>query len=133
LVLNAAIGDLNAEIIEDNSASEEQKNALVDDQLNNNNQDENKPVLEDERSSEEATAKNTPPAYFGMMELSAINPSNSQSLKANYTVYDKNDVKVAESRDAKKTSYRLPTGQYKVETTLTKIDKATPQQVKLLN
>ena len=117
------IGDLNAELPDENSvASNTENNTANEDPIQQ--QDSDKPVLEGEKSAEER-AKELNPVSFGMMELNAVNPSNQDKLKANYVIYDKDNVKVAESTNAENASYRLPTGQYKVETTLTKIDEAT--------
>lgn len=80
-----------------------------------------KPVLEDEKTPEELVEEPEPIKY-GMLKLSAINPENKDKLKANYVVYDRDDVKVAESSNADNTSFRLPAGKYKVVTTLTRPD-----------
>ncbi len=58
------------------------------------------------------------PIQYGMLSLSSINPDNQKTLRADYVVFDKDDVKVAESKNAENTSYRLPVGEYKVVTTL---------------
>lgn len=71
----------------------------------------------------------TPAVNYGMMLLSAVNANNQQSLKANFVVYDKDNNKVAQSLAASNPSYRLPAGQYKVESTLTRIDEATQKVV----
>ncbi len=83
-----------------------------------------KPVLEDERTAEEIENP-TEPVQFGMLTLSAVNPDNKEQLKANYVVFDKDDVKVAESNNSESATYRLPAGQYKVVTTLTQPDIKT--------
>lgn len=111
------IGDLNAEIIDEKDVS------IVD------TISEAKPVLEDERTAKEALAKDEEPIKFGIMKLRATNPANNQPLKASYSVFDKNNVKVAASKDATDTTYRLPSGQYKVETTLMRTDQATNQNI----
>ncbi len=66
------------------------------------------------------------------MELNAINPNNKQALKASYTVFNQKNIKVAESSNASNASYRLPIGQYKVETTLTRVDDVTKQTIPVL-
>ena len=73
-----------------------------------------KPTLENERKPEDITKK----IEYGMLTLSAVNPENRQKLKANFTVFDKDNKKVAESNNSENSSYRLPVGQYKVVTTL---------------
>jgi len=119
----STIGDLNAEIIDESNDSNQDNIA--------NNETNPKPVLEDERTPEEAINKE-PPVVFGMMEINTVNSSNNQPLKANYTVFDKDNKRIAESNDASSASYRLPSGQYKVETTLMKVDEATNQKVPVL-
>jgi len=124
---NTNIGDLNAEIPEENindQALNEQANPLVEE----NNTPANKPVLEDERSTEEAAAQSDN-TTFGMLQINAINPDNNQPLKATYTVFDQKNTKVAESKNTANASYRLPIGQYKVETTLDRVDEVTNQVI----
>ena len=123
---DSKINDLNAEIIED-EVIEDKEAAIVDTNIQNE-----KPVLENERTVEEIKTEETPSIDFGIMELKAINPLNKQSLKANYSVFDRNNVKVAASKDSENASYRLPVGQYKVETTLMRTDEATNQMVPVL-
>ncbi len=120
------IGDLNAELPNDVSTPIVKKDQSV------TNQEIIKPVLEDERQPEEAITKDEKPITYGMMEINAINPNNSQNLKASYTIFDQKNVKVAESKNVSNASYRLPIGQYKVETTLTRIDEATNQIIPVL-
>ncbi len=110
------IGNLNADLIDDKDET------VVD-----NNSEQNKPVLENERASDTAKTEEQPIINYGMMELKAVNPQNNQSLKATYSVFDNNNVKVAGSKDSTSASYRLPSGQYKVETTLMKTDEITNQ------
>lgn len=55
---------------------------------------------------------------YGMLSLSSINPDNQNQLIADYEIYNKDGVKVAESKRSENTSYRLPTGKYKVISTL---------------
>jgi len=66
---------------------------------------------------------------FGMLQINAINPDNNQPLKATYTVFDQKNTKVAESKNTANASYRLPIGQYKVETTLDRVDEVTNQVI----
>ncbi len=118
---SATIGDLNAEIKDDEYASNTETSPEL-----------NKPILENERTAQEIKAEQAPVIDFGMMELNAINPNNNNALKTNFVVFDKNNTKVAESKDSSSASYRLPTGQYKVETTLMRIDEATNQSIPVL-
>ena len=124
------IGDLNADITENtNIVSNNNENANLENTVNNSTI---KPILEDERTTEEAAEKQLEPVTYGMMEINAVNPNNNQALKASYVVFNQKNVKVAESRNANNASYRLPIGQYKVETTLNKIDEATNQIIPVL-
>ena len=124
------IGDLNAEMPEDkNTVNIDNSESTVD--INTVNENNVKPVLENERTPEEVT-KDLNPITYGMMEINAINPNNNQALKVNYTVFDQKNIKVAESSNATNASYRLPVGQYKVETTLTKVDEATNRVIPVL-
>ena len=124
------IGDLNAEMPEDkNTVNIDNSESTVDANIVTENNV--KPVLENERTAEEVT-KDLNPITYGMMEINAINPNNNQALKVNYTVFDQKNVKVAESSNATNASYRLPVGQYKVETTLTKVDEATNRVIPVL-
>ena len=83
-----------------------------------------KPVLEGEKTVEE-TEKPAEIIQFGMLTLSSVNPENKEQLKANYEIFDKDNVKVAESNNSEGASYRLPVGEYKVVTTLTQEDIKT--------
>ena len=83
-----------------------------------------KPVLEGEKPIEEIE-KPAEVIQFGMLTLSSVNPENKEQLKANYEVFDKDNVKVAESNNSEGASYRLPVGEYKVVTTLTQADIKT--------
>jgi len=132
------IGDLNAEIPEDkdivdtesiDSATTSTENTVTKNSVNENTV---KPILEDERTPEETIAKESKLITYGMMEINAINPNNNQALKVSYTVFDQKNVKVAESNNTSNASYRLPIGQYKVETALTRIDEATNQIIPVL-
>ncbi|MEH6456334.1 MAG: hypothetical protein V7749_08425 [Cocleimonas sp.] len=132
---NSNIGDLNAKIPEETIIAKFEVNEnTIDESTTNviNTENTVQPVLEDERTPEEATNKDLNTITFGMMELNAINPNNKQALKVGYSVFDQNNVKVAESTNASNASYRLPIGQYKVETTLTRIDDATNQVIPVL-
>ena len=115
------ITDLNATLIEDTEPAITEQNTQI-----------NKPILENERAVENTITEDSTAIKFGMMELNALNPKNNQSLKANYSVFDKNNIKVAESQDSTSASYRLPIGQYKVETTLVRTDEVTKQKVPIL-
>ena len=131
---NLNIGDLNAEISEEENVEKPKK---TDNLLNNSieevTQHENnvKPILENERTPQEAIEE-VNPIIYGMMELKAINPINKEALKASYTVFNEKNVKVAQSDNSSIASYRLPIGQYKVETTLNRIDDATNQVIPVL-
>jgi len=114
------IGDLNAEI-SDEIDSENIENVDSD--------GTNKPILEDERTVEEATTKEI---EYGIMELNAVNTDNRQALKVNYTVFSPDNTKVTESINSTDASFRLPAGQYKVETTLTRRDSTTNQIIPVL-
>lgn len=82
----------------------------------------------------EIVEENKPePIQYGMLSLSSINADNQQALKADYVVYDKDEVKVAESKNAENTSYRLPAGEYKVVTTLVNEDKNTGREVPVVS
>lgn len=119
------IGDLNANI-EDEEDDVNNAVSIVD--------TNNIPVLEGERSPEQTKTpeQETPAITYGMMDLNSVNSNNGQKLKANYIITDKNNVKVAESKNVSNISYRLPSGQYKVETTLTRLDTATNQTIPIL-
>ena len=83
-----------------------------------------KPVLEGEKIADEIETE-AEPIKYGILKLRAINPENKEKLNANYVVYDKDDVKVAEISNVDKTSFRLATGKYKVVTSLTQPDENT--------
>lgn len=117
---NTNIGDLNAEI------SEEIDSNNVE---NINNDATNIPTLEDEKTVEEATTKEI---EYGIMELNAVNTDNKQALKVNYTVFSPDNTKVTESLNSTDASFRLPIGQYKVETTLTRRDSTTNKIIPVL-
>lgn len=125
------IGDLNADITEEKSidAVSNIENPIIQEAVTNN---ANKPVLEDERTLEEAAATQKEDVIFGMMEINAVNPNNSQAVKATYSVFNQKNIKVAESKNANNASYRLPIGQYKVESTLNRVDTATNQIIPVL-
>ncbi len=129
---NTNIGDLNAEIPDQtNKPALENNSDQVNDKIANEKPIEAntvKPVLEDERTTEEAETIN-----YGVMEINAINSNNNQKIKANYVVFNQKNVKVAENNDSSNVSYRLPVGQYKVETTLTQIDQATNKVIPVLS
>lgn len=136
------IGDLNAEIPEEvvvNTEKPAVENPVIENTATENTTNKNatdvdsiKPVLENERTTEEALAKDAKKITYGLMELSAINPTNNQSIKASYAVYDQKNKKVAQSNNASNVAYRLPTGQYKVQTTLTRIDEVTKKAVPVM-
>lgn len=92
---------------------------------NSETSDTFKPMLEGEKTAEvikaESDAEKKPePMKYGLLKLSTINPDNKENLKANYVVFDSNNIKVAASNNSDSTSYRLPVGSYKVITTLVK-------------
>ena len=124
---NSNIGDLNADIPSEEPPVVTAENNIQNEEVDIQDNSE-KPVLEGEKTAEER-AKELNPIDYGMMELSAINPADNQALKANYVVYDNNNKKIAESTDASNAAYKLPVGQYKVETTLTRIDEATSKVI----
>ena len=86
------------------------------------------PVLENERTTEgssetdkaeEVTDADKPvEIIYGMMTLKAINPSDGSDIKASFAVYNQDNEKVMGTDDVSETSYRLPVGQYKVESIL---------------
>lgn len=86
--------------------------------------DEFKPTLEGEKTEEEKTAEiekqAEPVVNYGMLKVGAVNPSNQERLKADYIIFNDENKKVAESKSTEGTSFRLPVGQYKVVTTLSK-------------
>ena len=92
--------------------------------IENPTDNSDKPVLEGERTVEEIE-KPAEVIQFGMLTLSSVNPENKEQLKANYEIFDKDNVKVAESNNSEGASYRLPVGEYKVVTTLTQADIKT--------
>lgn len=82
------------------------------------------PTLENEKPIGNTTPEVTKPedkpqkVEYGMLELTVMNPVTKASLKADYVIYDESDAIVAESKNTEGTSIRLPTGKYKVITTL---------------
>lgn len=129
---NTNIGDLNAEFSNGNINDNTNQQALNGEKTNNNSAElalsteQDKPVLEDEKTPEEMEQV---PVDFGTMIITSIDPNDNSDVKANYTVYDEDNKKVMESKNVSEAVYRLPVGQYKVETTLNQID-ATTQEVK---
>ncbi len=80
------------------------------------------PVLEGEKENEENQADTL---KYGILKISTLNPENKENLLANYVVFDSKNTKVAESTNSNNASYRLPTGTYRVVTTLIKSSDAT--------
>ncbi len=84
------------------------------DDANSPTNSEEKPVLEEEPEQ---------PAeiQYGMLTVSSINPENKAKLNAGFVIFDKENVKVAETSNANTASYRLPVGEYKITATLTQL------------
>jgi len=74
------------------------------------------PILENERVLKEKPIKRK----YGLLHLSAINPNNHAELVVNFVVLNKSGKKIAEEKQVKKASFRLPVGKYTVVTTLKK-------------
>jgi len=75
------------------------------------------PVLENERTLKEKPIERY---RFGLLRVSAINPNNKKGLLASFVIFNNSGKKVAEAKDVKEASFRLPVGKYKVVTTLIK-------------
>ncbi len=58
---------------------------------------------------------------YGMLTVSSINPENKAKLNAGFVIFDKENVKVAETSNVNTASYRLPVGEYKITATLTQL------------
>jgi len=84
------------------------------------------PVLEEENGETEAQAETI---KYGILKLSTINPENKETLLADYTVFNNKNIKVAENNNTSSASYRLPTGTYRVVTTLVRSSNATTREV----
>lgn len=89
--------------------------------------DEFKPVLEGEKTAEEkakeiekAEEKKAETIKYGVLDLGVINPETKEKLKADYSIYDVNNKKVAETKSVEGSSFKLTIGQYKVVTRLIK-------------
>lgn len=80
------------------------------------------PTLEGEKTEEEKQAE---VIKYGILKVSAINPENKDNLKANFVIFDNKNTKVAESNNTSSASYRLPTGSYRIVTTLVKSNDAS--------
>lgn len=88
-----------------------------------------KPVLENEPEKEPVIQQPSQDAIeYGMLNLSAIDYETSDSLTVNFEIFDGKNKKVAESKNTSHTSFRLPTGQYKVVTTLVLTNSARPTE-----
>jgi len=74
------------------------------------------PILENERVLKEKPIKKK----YGLLQVSAVNAKSRAGLLASFVVLDKAGKKVAQAKDVKSTSFRLPVGKYKVITTLQK-------------
>ena len=75
------------------------------------------PSLESEETEKE---KQADVINYGILKVSAINPENKNTLKADFVIFNNKNTKVAESNNTRSASYRLPTGTYNVVTTLVK-------------
>jgi len=90
-----------------------------------------KPILEGEKTAEKIEAEQQAKAVkYGMLKISAVNPANSENIKADFVVFDVTDKKIAATANTKEASHRLPIGKYKIVSTLNKVDeisgKTTP-------
>jgi len=74
------------------------------------------PILENERVLKEKPIKRK----YGLLHLSAINPNNRTELLVDFVVLNQSGKKIAEEKQVKNASFRLPVGKYTVITTLKK-------------
>ncbi len=65
---------------------------------------------------------------YGMLNLNAVDFETNDSLTANFEVFNSENKKIAESKNTSHTSFRLPTGQYKVVTTLVLPKNSRPSE-----
>ncbi len=84
-------------------------------QITNKNPDTFQPILEGEKLK-----KDEEQLKYGILKVSVINPENKDSLFADYIIFDSKNTKVAESSNTSSASYQLPTGTYRVVSTLVK-------------
>jgi len=84
-----------------------------------------KPVLEEE-------AEQPAEIQYGMLTVSSINPENKAKLNAEFVIFDKENVKVAETSNTNTASYQLPVGEYKITATLTQLPNQSGRPIPII-